>query len=719
MDGEDAFKNYYTLAWYLDHNAASLHFEGMNYPYGEHVLFTDNQPIIAATLKAIDSFVPVGASLPMVMMMLIFASCVLGVWALFKITEESGAPVWFNALTCTALILLSPQLQRMNGHYSLAYAGLIPMALWLDYRCLLKPVWHRHATLLVFLLALGFVHPYLLVMSSGWLLLGRVALHLMKRQGWKSYLRSLLWLTAPVVIFQVFMALTDPVTDRPSDPYGFLVYKASIESVFLPIGLPYFSSITQALSEILHPSAEGFFYLGMSSILAFGLILLGRLRRRTLFREDDQGTTANFIYAYGVGAIPILLLAMGLPFAIPPLEEFLPLLGPLKQFRGIGRFVFVAYVAIGLNLLWFLGKEYQRWAASMKLKHLFAPAALSLLLLFEAWNYRSELLTTRLPQLTSVETPALSLDVTNYQCIYPLPYFHIGSEVFRTKAHQHILRKSLELSLATGIPLNAVQMSRTSLAQTIAQFDLSTEVNDFPPVLVKYNSERPVLLVFTQGEELNVTDRKLRDVAQYVGTWNGLELRSLRVGDIQLVLQRNLAAVAKNCAQTDSLGSSDLLFFDAFDDDQELAGRSEALNLVRSDQNDLLSMLPQDAIDTTGAYMLSFWIDASHPAAVNTQLLIREFRNDSALQYELFEVTDRIVMLRGHWALIEVPFERMQAGSTMQMILYRDGEDRVLTIDDLMLRQPSSSVCLPAGPININNRIFEPSAQESVPLRGD
>src|SRR5687768_16710515 len=46
----DGYKNYYTLAYYLRYDCG-IHFAGMNYPFGENVVFTDNQPAIAWLLK--------------------------------------------------------------------------------------------------------------------------------------------------------------------------------------------------------------------------------------------------------------------------------------------------------------------------------------------------------------------------------------------------------------------------------------------------------------------------------------------------------------------------------------------------------------------------------------------------------------------------------------------------------------------------------------------
>ena len=50
-DTPDTYKNYMTTAWHVAHDSDYVHYSGMNYPYGEHVLFTDNQPVISAAMQ--------------------------------------------------------------------------------------------------------------------------------------------------------------------------------------------------------------------------------------------------------------------------------------------------------------------------------------------------------------------------------------------------------------------------------------------------------------------------------------------------------------------------------------------------------------------------------------------------------------------------------------------------------------------------------------------
>ena len=47
----DGFKNYFTPWYHITYDEGYTWFEGMNYPWGEHIVFTDAQPAIVNTLK--------------------------------------------------------------------------------------------------------------------------------------------------------------------------------------------------------------------------------------------------------------------------------------------------------------------------------------------------------------------------------------------------------------------------------------------------------------------------------------------------------------------------------------------------------------------------------------------------------------------------------------------------------------------------------------------
>src|ERR1700722_3501049 len=53
----DGYKNFYTICYYLKYDSGA-HFTGMNYPYGENVVFCDAQPMVVWILKPLSYIFP-------------------------------------------------------------------------------------------------------------------------------------------------------------------------------------------------------------------------------------------------------------------------------------------------------------------------------------------------------------------------------------------------------------------------------------------------------------------------------------------------------------------------------------------------------------------------------------------------------------------------------------------------------------------------------------
>src|SRR5690554_4200294 len=55
--GGDGLKNYFTYLYQVKYGSG-IHFEGMNYPHGEHVVFTDNMPGLVWLIQFVSIFFP-------------------------------------------------------------------------------------------------------------------------------------------------------------------------------------------------------------------------------------------------------------------------------------------------------------------------------------------------------------------------------------------------------------------------------------------------------------------------------------------------------------------------------------------------------------------------------------------------------------------------------------------------------------------------------------
>ena len=94
-DGGDGLKNYYTLDYYVKHDSG-WHFSGMNYPYGENIIYTDNQPILALTLQWIDRHVTdIDRHIIGTLNMLMLLSIYFAVLIIYKLLRRWSVGRWW------------------------------------------------------------------------------------------------------------------------------------------------------------------------------------------------------------------------------------------------------------------------------------------------------------------------------------------------------------------------------------------------------------------------------------------------------------------------------------------------------------------------------------------------------------------------------------------------------------------------------------------------
>jgi len=253
----DGLKNYYTPAYYIKHDKGIM-FTGMNYPYNEHVVYTDNQPLISGLLNLFDNNVMSISNYTVgILNTLMFLSLWLCAWFLFLILHKHLRLPAFYALIFSALIaLLSPQIARITGHYSLSYTCYIPI-LWyyLIKMQQSKNMLSGMLAVLTIIACFGLVHLYYLLIGALFILSYWFVFVLENRKIFSKIKKRSAFLLiaalAPLVIVRLFIMMSDPVLDRPSNPWGFLIFRAFVESVFLPIYDRHFCSSIHDWQDVL------------------------------------------------------------------------------------------------------------------------------------------------------------------------------------------------------------------------------------------------------------------------------------------------------------------------------------------------------------------------------------------------------------------------------------------------------------------------------------
>jgi hypothetical protein len=525
----DGLKNFYTPDYYLRYDSG-LHFSGLNYPYGEHVVYTDNQPLLLWLLNGLDDHgIALKAHLPELMLGFMALSMYLAALLLYALLRRFGTGPWTAAAGGCLLAFLSPQLHRAGAHYALYYPVFV--ATWYGAVRLYgsRREWLWALALVGWGVAIGLVHLYYALLQL--FFCGALAgvLLLRFRRSWAARLRPAIGLLAggllPMVLLTAFMAATDPVADRPAEPWGSTLYVASFRSVFWPD----FGALAEALDGALGreaPEMEGWGYVGLPGTLC-GLLLAVRGFRRllsarwgTLPRLSTDAALNDSVWA----ATGVLLFACAVPFqlGLDFLYDWLP---KLKQFRSLGRMAWVFYYVFGVFALhsFFVGQKIF-FRKKRKL-----AGALLLGGVLAVWSYdtyrnvrQAGAPFARIAESAPFDTIRFDerllrarTEKADFQAILPLPYYHVGSEKFsQERGAERSFLLSVICSRQTGLPIAADFLSRTSLSQTLKLLQLFSAPPLEKTVLRDFPDDRPLLVVHDREGELSAAEERLMAFGQ-------------------------------------------------------------------------------------------------------------------------------------------------------------------------------------------------------------
>ena len=476
-DWGDGIKNYYSYAWHIRHDSSLVHFEGMNYPYGELHQFTDGQPLLSNSVKILCEWFPAVCDQSIgILHILIFLSFLIAGICLTLILSNSGLPAWVSVLGGVAIAALSPQLFRTSGHLSLSYFCSFPLLWYLlikgDKRKILRgSIW-------IFLLNLAvlFIHPYLSLINILFLTLYHFfrIFPAIRVRYQDRLIRVFTQGLLPVMVWKLFLTFFDNHPDRAEDVFYLTGNTATFKSIILP---PY-GWLNQWLNQFFTIDLpwEGWAYLGIPGVLLLFLLPAYFLYQRVKYKRwwsVEISNVSGWKSMLGAGFI-LLLFSFGYPYRLG-MEFLLDWMPFLKQIRALGRFAWVFYYVFNVFTLLFLWNvllpKRPAWIWLKKTIMLFVL----MLMFIESGFYHQphsesikrsanlfdrDQLTEEIPELL----PVLDrIGVDSFQAIVPLPYFHIGGAAFSYEAGEiKNMRQALILSYHSGLPLMASAMSRTS-----------------------------------------------------------------------------------------------------------------------------------------------------------------------------------------------------------------------------------------------------------------
>lgn len=694
----DGLKSYAAAIYHVYHDSTLFRANIQNYPYGEMAFFADCQPMISIPVKMMSNagidvrpyFVGI-ANLGMLL------SIVVAAIFLYLLFAEFNVAWWFAAIASVGIAMLSPQIGRLGGHFSLVHLMWLPMLMWLLLR------FDRNKSI-VFSVLIGLttflaagMHMYFFALF-GFLFLFYwiyvLASGEMKVKQYKWVLHVFIQLIIPLILVDILTGFNDTVTDRTTHPWGLFVYRAYFETVFLPLGKPY-AGILHTLKVKQNFEWEAYNYIGLVALLgiAVGIIytITGIFKRRAWWKIGESNLLTVFFWA----SIASLLLSFSIPFNWG-LKSLLEYLGPIQQLRALARFSWLFYYVI--NVLVFIG-IYRLWKRGLFMK-VIAVASLAFLLYDGYLNIRvyAPQLNNRIAELddTSNSTPENAwvslINPNDYQAILPLPYFHVGSENVWLESKCESMRQSVIVSIKSGLPSMGVALSRTSLSQSYKNLELiSTPVG---PYRVKNDlpNQKPILVMVDNCNNLTANERNI--VRHSAPVWHGPKFTfySLPVAMLDTMAlkgQRTYENEMKPIYEK-TADSMQVFHYDGFElskTDQAFAGEgaftAPIMRWSHPVEKRITNGLPGDSCE------LTFWVKG-----YETDLLARsifEFvqkDGDEVKEYKYDQFQRYFVSFKDDWMRIRIPFVLKSANDLVLLaIMNEEMKDFQLVLDDVVIRK--------------------------------
>ena len=495
VDNGDGWKNLYTFAYHVLHDTDPTHSMAMNWPHGEHVSMGDGQFSLSEPLRWLASTTELSPESVLYFVMVAplasILACAVLVYANFRClgATRAAAAAWALPLT-----LLQPQHLRLPVHFGLAYAICLPLLLYLWQRARQRDYPLRHGVVAGLVLAFfGLAHFYNLAIGAA-LVTALLALDglLFRRDRLRAIAAS--WaaqVLLPLVICFSVVYCSDVHADRVANPYGLDVYVSRFQALFADLRFPWWRWLERVGAPVGEVNYEGQAYLGffvavgvLCALLAAAFGVLRKRDPRAYLRRHGLSVGQRgevLALLFGAGGL-LAIYSWGWPLAAEGAAyDFLRAhAGPLKQFRGLGRFSWAPYYCLGI--VGVIGLRAILDTRGWRFGLLGTAYVLTVVEGVAIWALRP--LPYAPHPLAAVRADiGAALDAVDAEAILPIPMYHIGSENFNRDQFGKTIYTSTYASLVGGVPNAGVYLSRTSFSQSRRGIELAQPYFNVPAPL--------------------------------------------------------------------------------------------------------------------------------------------------------------------------------------------------------------------------------------------
>lgn len=693
--GGDGIKNYYTYIFHARYDADFWNFGGMNYPYYEHMVYTDGHPLLS-WLIGVFGLADYGIGILNFLMLISFPVCAV---FLYKILDHYGVKNGWAIAAAIAITFMSPQVYRMTGHLSLSYVFAVPALWWLIIKCQQGKAVFWSFVIAFYLLIFFFTHPYLGLILCFFSLFFWLVNTMWNRSKWKQhFLYIVIQVLLPILIFQGLVSLTDTHENRVGQPAGFFDYYASWKSVFVPHDGP-LAGVTRALKVDIG-NWESWNYVGFATAVfaMFILIYLIRNRKEIGFKKIIQSELAMFTLA----AYLILMFAFCFPLKYDFMRWVVDLVGPLKQFRVLGRFSWIFFYVFTVFSVVGFYKIYLKQQRKMPMLLVFCGGML--FYGFEFYPVHKNVSAAMQVAPNPFEKENLTADMKelvafinegDFDALIVLPFQHMSSENVMLMGKEQANYDAFLLSFHTQKPLMNSISSRMSLTEAILfnnffspefiEKDLVYELPDSAKILiiknkdgVKWDERR--LIHSSENVFVNETFKAFYFDAD---KWN-----TRYYYDEVLVWEKEATVSLKDGWKSDT--NSTWFIYESFDDEVGVSFDGEGALHKTKGAYDIIYEIDTKGMPA-GKYTISFWyylmVDRPDVLSIVEQDSVGDRKS---FWYDTYEVAQSTHIVE-NWCQATLEFEVSPLIEKVTLLITGNGSGQPYYIDELLIQKQGDS----------------------------
>lgn len=713
--GGDAQKSYFNFAYYLKYDDGIKH-DGINYPYGDHLQYINSHPLYVQVIKFVDANIyPLAnhgvAILNLTMLLLL----VLALPFIFLILRHYSLPRWYAAIVSLILLFLTPQFDRIHGHFEMVYAVFLPMYWYFLIRWREGTKRWLWSTLLITgALIGGFTSAYYAAFFTI-MLFGVLFVELWNnRKNLKTYQNTAIYLfliaVLPLLLVKGLVSATDWISDRPNNPYGFYVYHANFLSIFLPFG----SQLKGVIGNHINMDFqwEGRAYVGLpATLLVVSMFITGFYN---LFSKKKSSwkifKPTRKIEVFFYASILILLFSMCIPFKYG-FDWLLTLLPPVKQFRALGRFTWVFYYVFTVYTAWF----FYRLFRLLKMKKVPVVATLLMIFVLSYWSIDAAVNIKRSTcgllnnndkfeaddseYLARFKTAGVNPD--EFQAIFFLPFASTCGDKLLFEHSLNGFSDAMKCSYHTGLPLIQSFSPRLSYSQALSSIQMLGN-----PALKKTRlqdiNEKPILLVSTK-EKLNDSEKWLQSKAEVFWEDKYVKLAKLPLSvfhDSYSEWRESVSEIIPGLQKMGNVSASvdaNSIIFNGFEEETgKIIFSGNGAFYSRKGETVLLDKKLDN--NQKGKYELSFWLYVDSRIYDMPKATVKLF---DPLGKQVFykRLNSRQVHdVYSGWIRVSETIE-LKADHTLQLLIKGD----YTSVDNLLIRPANSNVLIKSADMELFN----------------